>query len=104
DRIELLRPDVVRVDGRRFRRLAAVAGAATLFRSLVAGLRERGAKVLVDGIDTPAQLEYALHANADFFQGPLLSRPRLAGTIFESEPIDLKALLGHEANIVHLFR
>src|SRR5690606_18522663 len=60
DRIELLRPDVVRVDGRRFRRLAAVAGAATLFRSLVAGLRERGAKVLVDGIDTPAQLEYAL--------------------------------------------
>src|SRR5690606_35263859 len=94
DRVELLRPDIVRVSGRWFRQLAAVPGAALLFRSLVAGLSERGAAVMVDGIAARRELACAAAGDALFLEGSLLSEPRLAGAVIETEPVELAGLLG----------
>jgi EAL domain-containing protein (putative c-di-GMP-specific phosphodiesterase class I) len=104
ERIELIRPEIVKIDGSWFRQLVAVAGAEGLFRGLVAGLRQLGAQVLVEGIETPTQLQWAAEAGADYFQGYLLSRPQLAGADFDMSARSAEAIIEPHANVVRLFK
>jgi EAL domain-containing protein (putative c-di-GMP-specific phosphodiesterase class I) len=75
-----------------------------LFKSFVSGLHDLGAQVLVEGIETPEQLSCAVEAGAEYLQGFLLSRPRLAGTIFDPSPLRIDVLLQPGANVVPLFK
>src|SRR5690606_35905206 len=77
ERVELLEPDFVKIDGAWFRRLVQTPGAARLLANLVDGFHRGGASVLVEGIETSAQLRAALDAGADCVQGYLLGRPAL---------------------------
>jgi EAL domain-containing protein (putative c-di-GMP-specific phosphodiesterase class I) len=104
ERMTLLGPDIVRIAGKWVTHLIAVPGAVRLLNGLVAGLQELGAGVLIDGIETPAQLRAALDAQADFLQGLLLARPQLAGTLFDETPRPADAYAEPPSNVVRLFR
>jgi EAL domain-containing protein (putative c-di-GMP-specific phosphodiesterase class I) len=104
ERVKLIRPNIIKIDGGWFRQIAAVPAAAALFKSFVSGLHDLGAQVLVEGIETPEQLSCAVEAGAEYLQGFLLSRPRLAGTIFDPSPLRIDVLLQPGANVVPLFK
>lgn len=102
DRVQMIEPDVVKVDGAFFRRVASIPEALRLLPALVRCLREGGADVLVEGIETPSQLAAAIDSGADLVQGYLLGRPELAGAWFDTEPRSLARYLD-PPEVVQLF-
>ncbi|QKC89098.1 EAL domain-containing protein [Mesorhizobium sp. NZP2234] len=103
ERVSLLQPDIVKIDGGWFGEFCRHTAAERFFRPLVSSLHDRGARVLVEGIEQPVHLRVALDGGVDLLQGFLLARPALAGTIFDEKPIAIDALLGKENNVVPLF-
>jgi EAL domain-containing protein (putative c-di-GMP-specific phosphodiesterase class I) len=103
ERIDLVRPDIVKIDGAWFRTLCPEAATVRLLGSVVSGFQGRGARVLVEGIEDAAQLDVALHAGADLFQGYHLARPALAGTAFDETPLKVAEKLHESPKIVPLF-
>ncbi len=101
-RINLLAPDIVKIDGAWFAEFCRHAAAERFFRPLVSSLHDRGAKVLVEGIEQPGHLRVALEGGVDLLQGFLLARPALAGTFFDEEPLSVDALLGRDSKVVPL--
>ncbi len=102
-RLRLLKPDIIKIDGGWFAQLCRHPAAARLFSPLLALLHESGAKVLVEGVEEPSQLMLALESGADLLQGFLLGRPALAGTLFRQEPVSIEGLLADGRKIVPLF-
>jgi len=102
-RVRLLDPEVVKIDGGWFRRIADVAMAAKLLNSLVDALQREGRQVLIQGIETAAQLRVAMQTGADFVQGYLLGRPKLAGAIFDASPLHIEGLFASGDRVVPLF-
>ena len=94
ERFELIEPDVVKIDSRWFQRLAAEPGAVDLFTRLVEKFHESDIPVLVEGVETPLHLQYALDAGVERFQGYLIGRPALAGSEVKHHPVSLASLLG----------
>ncbi|BAV47222.1 EAL domain-containing protein [Mesorhizobium loti] len=103
ERVSLLQPDIVKIDGGWFGEFCRHAAAERFFRPLVSSLHDRGARVLVEGIEQPVHLRVALDGGVDLLQGFLLARPALAGTIFNEEPLSVDALLGRDNKVVPLF-
>jgi EAL domain-containing protein (putative c-di-GMP-specific phosphodiesterase class I) len=103
ERVSLLQPDIVKIDGGWFAEFCRHAAAERFFRPLVSSLHDRGARVLVEGIEQPVHLRVALEGGVDLLQGFLLARPALAGTIFDEEPLAIDALLGRDNKVVPLF-
>jgi EAL domain-containing protein (putative c-di-GMP-specific phosphodiesterase class I) len=110
ERVETLRPEIVKIDGKWFRQLCAAPETTRLFNPLVAGLQGMGAKVLVSGIDTAAQLGTCVDAGVDYLQGHFLAAPQLAGTIMDERPRAIAGFLKGstsvapvEGNVVRLF-
>lgn len=93
ERLELVKPDVVKIEGNWFRRVAAVPRAAKLLRPLFNGFRNQGAEVLVAGIEVSAHLEAAVDSGATLLQGNLLGRAAPAGGIIDFMPLNLDSLL-----------
>jgi EAL domain-containing protein (putative c-di-GMP-specific phosphodiesterase class I) len=102
ERVGLLNPDIVKIDGAWFSQLCRHAAAEKFFRPLVSTLHERGAKVLVEGIEQAVHLRVALEGGVDLLQGFYLGRPKLAGTIFNENPLAIDALLQPESKVVQL--
>ncbi|TPN77474.1 EAL domain-containing protein [Mesorhizobium sp. CU2] len=102
ERISLLQPDIVKIDGNWFAEFCRHAAAERFFRPLVSMLHDRGAKVLVEGIEQANHLRVALDGGVDLLQGFHLARPALAGTIFNQEPLSIDALLGMDNKVVPL--
>ena len=102
ERINLLAPDIVKIDGTWFGEFCRHAAAERFFRPLVSMLHDRGAKVLVEGIERATHLRVALDGGVDLLQGFHLGRPTLAGTIFNEEPLSIDALLGADNKVVPL--
>jgi EAL domain-containing protein (putative c-di-GMP-specific phosphodiesterase class I) len=100
ERLRLVEPDIVKMDGAWFAELCRHAAAERLFRPLVGLLHDRGARVLVAGIEQPLHLQIALEGGADLLQGPYLAKPALAGTIFREEPLDIDFLLRRSGKIL----
>jgi len=86
ERVEALRPDIVKIDGGWFRQVTDKPETSRLFGPLVAGLQAMGAKVLVSGIEMPRQLAICMDAGVDYLQGHLFGEPELAGTIIDERP------------------
>jgi EAL domain-containing protein (putative c-di-GMP-specific phosphodiesterase class I) len=102
ERISLLQPDIVKIDGGWFAEFCRHAAAERFFRPLVSMLHDRGAKVLVEGIEQSVHLRVALEGGVDLLQGFLLARPALAGTIFNEEPLRINTLLGTDNKVIPL--
>ena len=98
-----LKPDIVRIEGAWFRRVSENTGAVRLLGRLLDGLKDEGAAVLVEGIETPRHLATALDAGADLVQGFLLSRPELAGMPTDGAHIRLADVFAGEAQVIPLF-
>jgi EAL domain-containing protein (putative c-di-GMP-specific phosphodiesterase class I) len=102
ERVSMLQPDIVKIDGGWFAEFCRHAAAERFFRPLVSSLHDRGARVLVEGIEQAAHLRVALEGDVDLLQGYYLARPKLAGTIFREEPLAIDALLEAESKVVQL--
>lgn len=102
-RVRLLDPEVVKIDGAWFRRIAKVSVAARLLNSLVDALQREGRLVLIQGIETLTQLRVAIETGADLLQGYMLGRPRIAGSIFDVDPLNAETLLAPGERVVPLF-
>ena len=101
--IEILKPEIVRVDGAWFRALCREQAAVKLLGPIVELLRQVGAAVLIEGIEATQQLEAGLSSGAEFFQGSRLAPPALAGTLFDMTARPLAALLYPNEKVVPLF-
>ncbi len=102
ERINLLAPDIVKIDGTWFAEFCRHAAAERFFRPLVSMLHDRGARVLVEGIEQARHLRVALDGGVDLLQGFHLARPALAGTIFNEKPLSIDVLLGADNKVVPL--
>lgn len=100
ERMALVEPDIVKLDGAWFAQLCRHAEAEQLFRPLVVTLHARSVKVLVEGVETSHHLRIALDGGVDLLQGFHLARPALAGTFFEENPMPVEPLLGMEAKVL----
>src|SRR5467141_2470237 len=69
DRIWQLRPDIVKIDREMTRRVTVEPLARRMFAGIISVLREAGALVCVEGIETEAEAVCAIDANADLLQG-----------------------------------
>lgn len=103
ERLGLLEPDIVKIDGNWFAEVCRHTAAEKLFRPLLSLLHDHGAQVLVEGIEQPDQLRVALEGGADLLQGFLLAKPALVGTIFPEAPLVLDDLLRPRAKVIPLF-
>lgn len=102
EQVEMLRPEIVRIDGDWFRKVCRDTTTVRLFDAVVARLRERPSRVLVTGIEDGEQFGVALRAGAELFQGPYLAAPALVGTML-GEPLSIAEKLGDARKIVPLF-
>ncbi|MER9341902.1 EAL domain-containing protein [Mesorhizobium sp. M0601] len=103
ERVALVQPDIVKIDGTWFAEFCRHAAAERFFRPLVSTLHDRGAKVLVEGVENATHLRVALDGGVDLLQGFYLARPALAGTLFDEEPLSIDRLLGRDNNVIPLF-
>jgi EAL domain-containing protein (putative c-di-GMP-specific phosphodiesterase class I) len=103
EQIDLLNPEIVRIDGNWFRQVCRDATTVRLFDAVVSRLRERQSKVLVTGIEDEQQFGVALRAGAELFQGSHLAAPRLVGAVFDHTPLPIADKLGEAQKIVPLF-
>jgi EAL domain-containing protein (putative c-di-GMP-specific phosphodiesterase class I) len=102
ERMSLLSPDIVKIDGGWFAEFCRHTAAERFFRPLVSSLHDRGARVLVEGIEQSVHLRVALDGGVDLLQGYHLGRPALAGTIFNQQPLSIEGLLGADNKVVPL--
>ncbi len=93
ERLRLLKPSTVKIDGAWFRAVSRNAEARTMLPGLFARMHELGCRVLVEGIESADDLACALAAGADYLQGFLLARPALAGTVFDDCPLALEDIV-----------
>lgn len=100
ERMNLVEPDIVKLDGVWFGQLCRHAAAERLFRPLVDALKRRGTKVLVEGIESAEHLRVALEGGVDLLQGFYLARPKLAGTVFEENALPIAPLLHSGARVL----
>lgn len=100
---EPLPPDLVRIDGGWFSTLARQAATAQLFKALVRAYRSRGARTLVEGIETVSELLVAVNSGADLMCGNLLAPPALAGAVFPDQALAIEGFLA-ERRVIPLFR
>ncbi|CCV08722.1 conserved hypothetical protein [Mesorhizobium metallidurans STM 2683] len=103
ERVALIQPDIVKIDGTWFAEFCRHAAAERFFRPLVSALHDRGTKVLVEGIEQATHLRVALDGGVDLLQGFHLGRPALAGTVFDEEPLSIDRLLGMDSKVIPLF-
>lgn len=101
--IDLLKPEIVRIDGGWFRQVCRDATTVRLFDAVVSRLRERSSKVLVTGIENGAQLGVALRVGADLLQGPHLAAPVLVGMELDDRPLSIAEKVGEAQRIIPLF-
>ena len=100
DRVQLIEPDFVKIDGAWFRRIAAAPGASRLLANLFEGFHQGGAAVLVEGVETAAHLRTALDAGADCVQGYLLGHPELVGGDIDLSPKPIEHFIYSTENVV----
>ncbi|HVW55578.1 MAG TPA: EAL domain-containing protein [Rhizobiaceae bacterium] len=99
ERVEALRPDIVKIDGGWFRQVTDKPETSRLFGPLVAGLQAMGTKILVSGIEMPHQLAICMDAGVDYLQGHMFGEPELAGTVIDDRPRSVDEFLGRDRRI-----
>lgn len=78
ERLWLLSPEFVKLDGSIIQHAETNSRLQRILPKLVEIIRELGAEVVVEGVETQAQFDIARHAQVRLLQGYLLARPALA--------------------------
>ncbi|HEU4457729.1 MAG TPA: EAL domain-containing protein [Methylibium sp.] len=76
DRVWRLRPEIVKLDRSLVARSAAEPSARRVVTQMVSLLHECGALVLMEGVETEAEAQFALEADVDLVQGWFFARPQ----------------------------
>lgn len=101
--VELLKPEIVRIDGDWFRQVCRDATTVRLFDAVVSRLHERQSKVLVAGIESGEQLGVALRVGADLLQGSHLAPAAMVGMEIDERPLSIAERLGEAQKTIPLF-
>ncbi len=72
--IDRLNPDYVKID-REIVRNAAISGEQSMLRGLIAHAKDRGIKVLGEGVETMNELDMLREMGTDLIQGYLIAKP-----------------------------
>jgi EAL domain-containing protein (putative c-di-GMP-specific phosphodiesterase class I) len=75
DRVWRLSPDIVKLDGGLCREMGYNRKTQAVLAKLVSILHDLGAKVVMEGIETPEQLAIGIDAGADLVQGYFFGQP-----------------------------
>ncbi|MEX0955970.1 MAG: EAL domain-containing protein [Rhizobiaceae bacterium] len=101
--VRAIRPEIVAIDPRWFRQVAAMTQSARLLPPLFGSLRTMGAQVHVGGLDNPSLVSAAMTAGADLLSGSALAGPVLAGAFLKPMSILAEDFRRAADNIVPLF-
>ena len=101
--VDLLKPEIVRIDGGWFRQVCRDATTVRLFDAVVSRLHERQSKVLVAGIESAEQLGVALRVGADLLQGPHLAPAAMVGMELDERPLSIAERLDETQKTRPLF-
>lgn len=78
ERVLPLRPDIVKLEGSLIRNAEQAAGGKGVVYGLVDRCRSKGARVVIQGIETAEQADIALRSGAEGGQGYYIGRPNFA--------------------------
>ena len=79
-RVELVRPEIVKLDARWVVRLMESESGFAVLKDAVGRFHQNGALIVMEGLEQGFQVELAWGAGADLVQGYALARPQLAPT------------------------
>ena len=82
ERIDTIRPDIVKFDAMWIRRLLETPAGYNLLATMVGQFRSRGIETLFEGLEERWQLELAETMGVEMAQGFILARPELAPAHF----------------------
>lgn len=99
--IERLRPDYVRISGDWFTRISSHHASRQLLASLVRSIKESGAAMLFEQLDSQRLLAAAVEAGADLVQGNALQASGLVGTLIDPSKRPLPAPI-ERSNVVQM--
>jgi EAL domain-containing protein (putative c-di-GMP-specific phosphodiesterase class I) len=75
DRVFVFQPDIVKIDRELIRTAAQSSKAERILSGIVSLVHEAGSLVIIEGIETKAELDVAIATNTDMVQGFFFSRP-----------------------------
>ena len=77
ERVRLLEPDFVKLDGVFFHRFAANGRLLPMLSGLVSRLRDQGAEIIAEAVETEHHRDTALDCGIQFMQGYYFGRPKM---------------------------
>ncbi len=80
--LQEIRPQALKIDRRFIRDLPENREDATIASTIIAMAHKLGQKVIAEGVETEAQLEFLIAEGCDYYQGYLCSRP-MSSAAFE---------------------
>lgn len=83
DRVLALQPDILKLDMRLFQEAARGGPSGEVVKALAMMAEKTGCWIIAEGVETDAELDFALECGARYVQGYLFARPELA--FFEND-------------------
>ncbi|WP_277052154.1 EAL domain-containing protein [Zestomonas thermotolerans] len=77
DRVLALQPDILKLDMRLFQAAARGGPSSEVVRALAQMAEKTGCWIIAEGVETEAELDFALECGARYVQGYLFARPEL---------------------------
>lgn len=77
DRVLALQPDILKLDMRLFQQAARGGPSGEVVKALAQMAEKTGCWIIAEGVETEAELDFALECGARFVQGYLFARPAL---------------------------
>jgi len=78
DRVLALQPDILKLDMRLFQAAARGGPSGEVVKALAQMAEKTGCWIIAEGVETEAELDFALECGARYVQGFLFARPELA--------------------------
>lgn len=78
DRVLALQPDILKLDMRLFQEAARGGPSGEVVKALAMMAEKTGCWIIAEGVETHAELDFALECGARYVQGYLFARPELA--------------------------
>lgn len=101
EQVSRIEPDVIKIDGAWFRAVHDRTETASLFPAVMTAYKGTGATLLVQGIETGAELAAALDAGADWLQGNFLAEALPAGCAVEEIALSTGRLVPDDIRQAH---
>ncbi len=75
--LDMYKPDLVKIDRKYISQIDSNLEHQLVVANMIRTLKERGIKVLAEGVETEEEYNYLMHSDIDYMQGYYLGRPRI---------------------------